>query len=70
MSKPKPYGMNRTYIPNSKADMRFRKKVYQRGREIAERDPDETAQRRDKRMDRMMEQPGRSEVRASKYAGL
>jgi hypothetical protein len=33
MSKPKMYGMNTGYIPNAKADMRHRKKVYQRGRE-------------------------------------
>lgn len=33
MSKPKMYGMNTSYIPNAKADTRYRKKVYQRGRE-------------------------------------
>ena len=33
MSKPKMYGMNTSYVPNAKADMRHRKKVYQRGRE-------------------------------------
>ena len=33
MSKPKMYGMNTSYVPNAKADMRYRKKVYQRGRE-------------------------------------
>lgn len=33
MSKPKMYGMKTGYIPNAKADMRYRKKVYQRGRE-------------------------------------
>ena len=33
MSKPRKIGMKTTYIPNSKADMRHRKKVYQRGRE-------------------------------------
>lgn len=33
MSKPRMYGMNSAYIPNSKAHMRYRKKVYQRGRE-------------------------------------
>lgn len=35
MGKPKIYGMNRGYIPNAKADMRYRKKIYQRGRETA-----------------------------------
>ena len=33
MGKPKIYGMNRGYIPNAKSDMRYRKKIYQRGRE-------------------------------------
>lgn len=33
MSKPRMYGMNSAYIPNSKANMRYRKKIYQRGRE-------------------------------------
>ena len=35
MSKAKMYGMKSPYIPNAKADMRHRKKVYQRGREKA-----------------------------------
>lgn len=39
MSKAVMYGMNKPYIPNSRADMRFRKKAYQRGRERAQRDP-------------------------------
>ena len=33
MGKPKIYGMNRGYIPNAKSDIRYRKKIYQRGRE-------------------------------------
>lgn len=33
MSKAKMYGMKTGYVPNAKADMRYRKKVYQRGRE-------------------------------------
>lgn len=33
MSKQRKIGIKSTYIPNSKADMRHRKKVYQRGRE-------------------------------------
>lgn len=33
MSKPKMFGLKTGYIPNAKADMRHRKKVYQRGRE-------------------------------------
>ena len=43
MAKPRLLGMKSSYIPNSKADMRFKKKVYQRGREIAERDPGESS---------------------------
>lgn len=55
MGKVKIVGMNKSYIPNAKADMRFCKKVYQHGREIAERDPPSTrAQRQDlKRMEEM-----------------
>lgn len=54
MAKPRKYGMFTTHIPNAKADMRFRKKVYQRGREIAERDPQDIRQRRDqKQLERM-----------------
>ena len=33
MSKPRMLGIKSTYIPNAKADIRHRKKVYQRGRE-------------------------------------
>ena len=35
MSKPRKIGLKTVYIPNSKADMRHHKKVYQRGREKA-----------------------------------
>ena len=35
MGKPRMYGMKTGYIPNAKADMLHRKKVYQRGREKA-----------------------------------
>lgn len=35
MSKPRKIGLKSTYIPNTKADMRRHKKVYQRGREKA-----------------------------------
>lgn len=41
MSKARIYGMKSSFVPNSKADMRHRKKIYQRGREIAEREPGE-----------------------------
>lgn len=42
MSKPKMFGMNTSYVPNAKADMRHHKKVYQRQREKTSRDNDET----------------------------
>ena len=35
MTKPKMYGAYAGYVPNARADMRHRKKVYQRGRERA-----------------------------------
>ena len=41
MSKPKMYGMQSSYVPNAKADMRHNKKVYQRNREKTFRDNDE-----------------------------
>lgn len=39
MSKARKLGIKSTYIPNAKADMRFRKKGYQRGREMGGRTP-------------------------------
>lgn len=55
MAKPRLLGMKSSYIPNSKADMRFKRKVYQRGREITERDPGESraARREMKQHERM-----------------
>lgn len=41
MAKPKLIGTKTGYIPNAKADMRYHKKVYQRGREKVFRDNDE-----------------------------
>lgn len=50
MGKPRLIGKNNAYIPNSKADLRYCKNAYHRGREIAEREPHATrAQRRDMR---------------------
>lgn len=37
MSKPRMYGKQTSYIPNAQADMRYRRKLAQRGQEIAER---------------------------------
>ena len=47
MSKARLYGMPGSYTPNSKMDMRHKKKLYQRQREIAERDPEEIRQRKE-----------------------
>lgn len=56
MAKPRIYGSNAAYIPNARADMRFNKELYQRGREIAERDPYEIHSRREmKQMEEMKE---------------
>lgn len=46
MAKPRLYGKKTAYIPNSKADMRYRKTFYQHSREIAERDPDGMRERK------------------------
>ena len=40
MSKPRKYGTQRAYTPNSRADSR-RRKVWEHNRQIAERDPQE-----------------------------
>lgn len=62
MGKPKMYGSKTGFVPNSKADMRFRKNIYQRGREIAERDPYEIHSRREmKRLERMKADACRSD---------
>lgn len=59
MAKPNRLGMQKSYVPNSKADMRFKKNVYQRGREIAERDPYELHDRREmKRLRRLKANAG------------
>lgn len=46
MAKPKLYGKKTAYIPNSKADMRCQKNIYQHNRKIAERDPGEMLERK------------------------
>lgn len=38
MSKPRKYGTQRAYTPNSRADSR-RRKLWEHNRQIAERDP-------------------------------
>lgn len=47
MGKAKLLGAKSNFVPNSKADMRFHRKIYQRNREIAERDPYEVHERRE-----------------------
>lgn len=47
MGKAKLLGAKSNFVPNSKADMRFRRKLYQHNREIAERDPYEVHERRE-----------------------
>ena len=37
MGKAKMYGAKSSYIPNAKADMRYRQKLFQHGCEVAER---------------------------------
>lgn len=37
MAKPRKFGTKSSYIPNSRADMRFNKKLYQRGREYTDK---------------------------------
>lgn len=49
MGKPRKLGMKTAYIPNSKADMRHKKTIYQRGREVAERAERIAHERRDRR---------------------
>ena len=49
MGKPKKLGMKTAYIPNSKADMRYKKNIYQRGREFAERSEQISHERRERR---------------------
>lgn len=49
MAKARLLGMNAAYIPNSKADMRQRKKVYQRNREAAEKAQSAARERRERR---------------------
>lgn len=49
MSKAKVYGQQPRYIPNSKADMRHRKKVYQRGREKSGLQREQTVAQTDRR---------------------
>ena len=54
MGNPKMYGINSTFTPNSKMDMLYRRKLYDRGRVIAERDPSEARERRQmKELERM-----------------
>ena len=37
MGRPKMYGLKNGFVPNSKADMRYQRNIYQRGREYTEK---------------------------------
>lgn len=45
MGKPKMLGMFAPCVPNSKADMRYRRKLYNRGKDIEERQQIEAERR-------------------------
>lgn len=45
MGKPRLYGMNKTYIPNAKADARFKKKFFEKGKAFADDDEERHQQR-------------------------
>lgn len=62
MGKPRKLGMNKTYIPNDKADMRFRKKIYQHGREIADRDDFHEARREEREIERLKQMKEQASV--------
>ena len=49
MGKARLLGMKTTHIPNSKADMRHRKKIYQRNREVEQRAQAAAWDRRERR---------------------
>ena len=49
MSKPRMYGSVWRYTPNNSMDARKKKKVYQHGRQIAERDMQEIRERKELR---------------------
>lgn len=37
MGRPKMYGLKTGFVPNAKADMRYQRNIYQRGREYTEK---------------------------------
>ena len=53
MAKPNKYGMSRACIPNNKADMYRRRKMYDRGREIAARSESRQNRRERRELARM-----------------
>lgn len=50
MSKPKLYGSQRSFLPNSRADFR-RRKLWEHNRQIAERDPGERMREKEQKQD-------------------
>lgn len=49
MSKPRMYGSVGHFTPNNRMDMRRKTKIYQHGRQIAERDMQEIRERKELR---------------------
>lgn len=50
MGKPRLYGMNKTFIPNAKADARYKKKFFEHGKAFAYNDEERGQQRKHKAM--------------------
>ena len=48
MAKPRMYGAKTTYVPNAKADARYKKKFHEHGKAYAENDVERIAQRYEK----------------------
>lgn len=53
MAKPRKYGAYAPYTPNSKIDMRYRRKTFERRQEIAERAIPREERRREKELGQM-----------------
>ena len=63
MGKARLYGMPGSYTPNSKMDMRHKKKLYQRQREIAERAEDHAAEARERKAEKELEDIGYDQIK-------
>lgn len=58
MSKPRLYGMKTAYIPNAKADARYKKKFHEKGKAYAESDEERAQRRWDKEVKRFKKERG------------